>query len=196
MHQNKDNSSEEKKATDSQDNAPSRRANRKSYRYTKLIVTVVGIVIVLLFISPIIAYMHNQNNFNRPQTDAQIASSKAKSRASSRAIVEKNAKTQASSANASRSKAKKASSLAAAKSSSLAATSSKTSTSSADSSSKTSSSSSSQSSQTEKKYVTVPAGEGLYRIAVNNGITQQKLMELNGLTSSSELKPGQRLRVK
>ena len=55
---------------------PSRSASRKSHRYTKLIITLVGIVIVLLFISPIVVYKYNQNNFNRPQTDAQIASSK------------------------------------------------------------------------------------------------------------------------
>ncbi|MCZ3393822.1 LysM peptidoglycan-binding domain-containing protein, partial [Enterococcus faecium] len=31
-------------------------------------------------------------------------------------------------------------------------------------------------------YATVQSGQGMYRVAVNNGISVQKLMELNGLT--------------
>ncbi|AMV61559.1 hypothetical protein [Pediococcus damnosus] len=83
MSQNNNNDSENKNRKNQETDAdqfttdkPSRSANRKSHRYTKLIITFVGIVIVLLFISPIVVYKHNQNNFNRPQTDAQIASSK------------------------------------------------------------------------------------------------------------------------
>ncbi|XRF77875.1 LysM peptidoglycan-binding domain-containing protein [Pediococcus acidilactici] len=36
----------------------------------------------------------------------------------------------------------------------------------------------------------------MYRVAVNNGISVQKLMELNGLNSNSEIEPGQQLRVR
>lgn len=45
-------------------------------------------------------------------------------------------------------------------------------------------------------YATVQAGQGLYRVAVNNGITVQQLMQMNGLSSSSNLQPGQQLRVR
>lgn len=46
------------------------------------------------------------------------------------------------------------------------------------------------------KYVTVQAGQGMFRVAYNNGLTTAQLMQMNGLTSSSQLYPGQRLRVK
>lgn len=46
------------------------------------------------------------------------------------------------------------------------------------------------------KYATVQAGQGVYRVAVNNGISVQQLLEMNGLTSSSDIQPGQQLRVK
>lgn len=46
------------------------------------------------------------------------------------------------------------------------------------------------------KYVTVQAGQGMFRVAYNNGLTTEQLMQMNGLTSSSQLYPGQRLRVK
>ncbi|WP_334116272.1 SAG1386/EF1546 family surface-associated protein [Ligilactobacillus sp.] len=56
----------------------------------------------------------------------------------------------------------------------------------------------SSSSQSEgAQYVTVAAGQGLYRIAVNNGLTVDQLVQLNpGLTPSSTVTPGQQLRVK
>ncbi|WP_239822811.1 LysM peptidoglycan-binding domain-containing protein [Lentilactobacillus parabuchneri] len=46
------------------------------------------------------------------------------------------------------------------------------------------------------KYVTVKAGQGMFRVAYNNGLTTAQLMQMNGLTSSSQLYPGQRLRVR
>ena len=57
---------------------------------------------------------------------------------------------------------------------------------------------SSSSSQSEgSQYVTVAAGQGLYRIAVNNRLTVDQLVQLNpGLTPSSTVTPGQQLRVK
>ncbi|MFJ8451259.1 LysM peptidoglycan-binding domain-containing protein [Aerococcus viridans] len=42
---------------------------------------------------------------------------------------------------------------------------------------------------------TVQAGDNLYRIAVNNGMTLDELLELNGLTQSSSIGPGTVLRV-
>ncbi|GHP12753.1 peptidoglycan-binding protein [Lentilactobacillus fungorum] len=49
---------------------------------------------------------------------------------------------------------------------------------------------------TGHKYATVKAGQGLYRVAVNHGISLNELLQLNGLTTNSAIHPGQRLRVK
>ncbi|KRL92990.1 LysM peptidoglycan-binding domain-containing protein [Limosilactobacillus equigenerosi] len=53
-----------------------------------------------------------------------------------------------------------------------------------------------QTTNTGSNYATVQRGQGLYRVAVNNGITVQQLMQLNGLSSSANLQPGQQLRVR
>lgn len=83
-------------------------------------------------------------------------------------------------------------------SSSRAESSSQAESSSAEESSSSVSEESSSSSQSEgSQYVTVAAGQGLYRIAVNNGLTVDQLVQLNpGLTPSSTVTPGQQLRVK
>ncbi len=46
------------------------------------------------------------------------------------------------------------------------------------------------------KYATVQPGQGIYRVAVNNGLTMAQLMRLNGLSSTSQIHPNERLRVK
>ncbi|MCT0223112.1 LysM domain-containing protein, partial [Lactiplantibacillus plantarum] len=46
------------------------------------------------------------------------------------------------------------------------------------------------------KYVTVEAGQGVYRVATNAGISVDKLLELNGLSSDATISAGQRLRVR
>lgn len=56
--------------------------------------------------------------------------------------------------------------------------------------------SSASSSSADEKYVTVEAGQGAYRVAVNNGITVDELYQLNGLSSGATLTPGQQIRVK
>ncbi len=61
----------------------------------------------------------------------------------------------------------------------------------------TSSSSPSQSSSSGNgQYAVVGQGQGIYRVAVNNGISEQKLRQLNGLSSTSHLYPGQKLKIK
>ena len=45
-------------------------------------------------------------------------------------------------------------------------------------------------------YATVGAGQGIYRVAVNNGLTVQQLLQLNPGLAGTELKPGQQVRVK
>ena len=52
-------------------------------------------------------------------------------------------------------------------------------------------------STSDEKYISAPAGQGLYRIAVNNGLTLDQLLDLNpGLTPNSSLSPGQQVRVR
>lgn len=46
------------------------------------------------------------------------------------------------------------------------------------------------------EYATVQSGQGMYRVAVNNGLSTQELMRMNGLSSASQIHPGQKLRVK
>ena len=53
-----------------------------------------------------------------------------------------------------------------------------------------------QAAQPEKVYHTVVQGDSLYRIAKKYGTTVNKLCELNGITSSTILKVGRKLRVK
>lgn len=46
------------------------------------------------------------------------------------------------------------------------------------------------------KYYTVRSGDSLSRIASRNGTTVRSLCRLNGLTTSSKIKPGQKLRIR
>ncbi|KRN29441.1 lysM domain protein [Lactobacillus selangorensis] len=89
-----------------------------------------------------------------------------------------------------------ASSSEAAASSSEAAASSSAAAASSASAASSSSSSSASASSTSGDYVTVQSGQGLYRTAVNNGITLQQLLELNGLSADSTVAPGTQLRIK
>ncbi|WP_051006570.1 LysM peptidoglycan-binding domain-containing protein [Liquorilactobacillus vini] len=53
------------------------------------------------------------------------------------------------------------------------------------------------SSSASADYATVGSGQGIYRVATNNGLTVAELLQLNpGLSSSSVLSPGQRVRIK
>lgn len=45
------------------------------------------------------------------------------------------------------------------------------------------------------RYHTVKEGETLYRISINNGISVDKLLELNNLPKNTIIRPGQKLRV-
>ena len=57
-------------------------------------------------------------------------------------------------------------------------------------------SSTSSSSSSSKKYVTVKKGDSLSKIANRNNTTVNKICKLNGLTTKSTIKPGQKIRVK
>lgn len=58
------------------------------------------------------------------------------------------------------------------------------------------SASSSSGSKSSTQYVTVKSGDSLSKIANRNHTTVNKLCKLNGLTTKSKIKPGQKIRVK
>ncbi|WP_056968966.1 LysM peptidoglycan-binding domain-containing protein [Lacticaseibacillus thailandensis] len=124
----------------------------------------------------------------RSRSEAKAASS---SRASSQAAAKKSSS--AKQASIAKARSAKSSSKAAAASSRAATSASSTST--AQSSSSSASSSSSSSSSAAGTY-TVQAGDNLYRIATNHGMTLSQIQALNGMGSSTSVTPGQVLKVK
>ena len=64
------------------------------------------------------------------------------------------------------------------------------------SSSSSVSTSSASSSSTTAVYTTVESGQGIYRVAKDNGLTVAELASLNGITTTTAIHPGERLRVK
>lgn len=168
----------------SEDNGEaSRTANRKRNSHNALITTILVLVIIALAAVPVTYYISHMNSFNRPQGAVSVSSSKKKA-ASSSSQAEKKASTSDA--------AKKSTHSAKASTSS----SSSESSSSAASSSVSESASSASSSSSDSTYVTVQPGEGLYRVAANNGLSLQQLLTLNGLSSSSQVAPGQQLKIK
>ncbi|MGV0167508.1 SAG1386/EF1546 family surface-associated protein [Furfurilactobacillus sp. WILCCON 0119] len=156
----------------------SRTAARKRNSHNSWITTVLVLAIICLAAIPVWYFVSNMNTFNHPQNSAQVAVSSSKKKASSSSSSSKKA-----------SSAKSSSAKSESSSSSVSEEASSATSSSAESSSSSSSSS-------DEKYVTVESGQGLYRVAVNNGLTLQQLLTLNGLSSSSQVAPGQQLRVK
>ncbi|MCD5423224.1 SAG1386/EF1546 family surface-associated protein [Limosilactobacillus fermentum] len=66
----------------------------------------------------------------------------------------------------------------------------------ASSSSSVSKAASTSSSSTTAVYTTVESGQGIYRVAKDNGLTVAELASLNGITTTTAIHPGERLRVK
>lgn len=167
----------------------SRTAHRKQSSHNSRITTILIVLIVILAATPIIYWVRHEQSFNHPQQTERVAqstSSKAK-KASSHA----KSKTQSKSTSAKTASAKSAK----AKSSENEAES--TSITSAQSSSTSSTAASTSStSESSAKYATVESGQGIYRVAANNGLTVAELASLNNISPNTPLHPGQRLRVK
>ena len=164
----------------------SRTAHRKQSSHNSRITTILIVLIVILAATPIIYWVHHEQSFNHPQQTEKVAqsvSSKAK-KASSHAKSKTKAKSQS----------KTASAKSQSKSSSQADSTSITSAQSSSSSSAAASTSST--SESGAKYTTVGSGQGIYRVATNNGLTVAELASLNNISPNTPLYPGQRLRVK
>lgn len=195
---------------DDQGNLSRTKRHRQSHN-NRLITIVLVAIIILIAVGSLIYGLARQSAMNKPETSMDVSSeqvssssqkkekkvAKSAAQKASSTSKESTASSRASERSASRSAAK-ASSRAAASQSEAAASSSKAVTSSSSAATTTAKSSSSKASSTTSgsKYATVGQGQGVYRVAVNNGISVQKLLELNGLSSGATLTPGQKLRVK
>ncbi|MFC6171509.1 LysM peptidoglycan-binding domain-containing protein [Loigolactobacillus jiayinensis] len=170
----------------------SRSATHRKDKSNTLFVTILTIALLVLAALPVGAWTIWQNQMNRP-----VATESAVSSSSSSAKQTTTAKKQATKSTTSHKSSSASSQVAAStvadSSSSVESASTAASTSSATSSSASSSSSSS---SANASYVSAGSGQGLYTIAKNNGLTISELLQLNGLTSTSTIKPGQQIRVK
>lgn len=155
----------------------SRTKHRKQNSHNSMVTTILILAIIVLAATPVIYWWSHQSSFNHPQSDTERVAETSSTKKQS-ADKKSTTKKSTTSATTSSKTTKKASS--------------KASSSSTESSSESSSSESSE----DAKYVTVTAGQGIYRIAANNGISVDELRQLNGLSANATLTPGQQLRVK
>lgn len=154
----------------------SRMAHRKQSTHNAQITTILIVLIIILAATPVLYWVNHQQSFNHPQRTVKVASS-------STATSKKKARSTSSSASVSKGKQASSSSSV----SKAASTSS---------SSALASSSSASSSSTTAVYTTVESGQGIYRVAKDNGLTVAELASLNGITTTTAIHPGERLRVK
>jgi len=187
----------------------SRVASKSKEKGNTYFAIILGVLLVLMIAFPIIAYTVHSSRANKPVeesskivVDNTDSSSAKKAAKKSQSISESKAKVasedKAKAASESSAKAASDQQAAAASSSQAAAESQQAASASqaaADSSSAAETSSSSSESATGT--YTLKSGEGLYRAAVNNGMTLDQLLALNpGLTSSSSVAPGTQLNIK
>ncbi|MSD83195.1 LysM peptidoglycan-binding domain-containing protein [Lactobacillus curvatus] len=186
----------------------SRVASKSKEKGNTYFAIILGVLLVLMIAFPIIAYTIHSSRANRPVESSKIVVNTSDSDSASASKKEaKKAKAASESAAkaASESKARQAESEKAA-SESQAAESSKQAAQAASESqaqaatqnnSSEATAQSSSSSETTGGSYTLKAGEGLYRAAVNNGLTLNQLLALNpGLTANSQVAPGTVLKVK
>lgn len=154
----------------------SRMAHRKQSTHNAQITTILIVLIIILAATPVLYWVNHQQSFNHPQRTVKVASS-------STATSKKKASSTSSSASVSKGK-QASSSFSVSKAASTS------------SSSALASSSSASSSSTTAVYTTVESGQGIYRVAKDNGLTVAELASLNGITTTTAIHPGERLRVK
>ena len=158
----------------------SRTEHRKQSSATSRVTTILVVLIIILAAAPVLYWVNHEKSFSHPsQKTEQVASTTS-------------SKKKASSKSASSASSKSSTKLSKGKSttSPSSTNTSSTSTSASSSSSSTSASSSS------AVYATVESGQGIYRVAVNNGLTVSELVKLNGISTTAKLYPGEKLRVR
>lgn len=170
---------EDNEETDSKGNL-SRVKRRKKDSQNSRITTILVVLIIILAAAPIFFWVRHEQSFDHPVREQRITESHTKKVASKGKTHSKchHAKT-----------ARRQSSSNSSKTVDHQATTASSVTSSA-------SSSASSMSSSDNKYATVQAGQGIYRVAANNGLTVSELARLNNISPNTALQPGQRLRVK
>lgn len=163
-----------------QDGHLSRTEHRKRDSHNSMITTVLVLIIIILAAAPVIFWVHHQQSFNHPVRSERVARSKtSSSQASKSKKSQHHPETKVSKKRHDHNSQESSAEL-----------------SSQSQSSSSMSSASSSSSKANSQYATVESGQGIYRVAVNNGLTVQELARLNNISPSTPLHPGQRLRVK
>lgn len=148
----------------------SRTEYRKRNSHNTMVTTILVIVIIVLAAAPVLYWMNHQQSFNHPvRTEKTAKSSHTASK-----------RKQSSSHKESKRHRKQSTAKSSSTSSEL----------------NSEESASSSHSTAGAKYTTVEQGQGIYRVAVNNGLTVDELARLNNISPNAQLHPGQRLRVK
>ena len=163
----------------------SRLEHRKQSSAASRFTTILVVLIIILAATPVLYWINHEKSFNHPTPKLEQVS---------KSSTEHKKKVASSSSTASQ-KRSAATKLSRAKdsSSTRAHLAANTTQSAAESSS---SSSASSVNRSDASYVQVQAGQGIYRVAVNNGLTVEQLAQLNGISPTTKLYPGQQLRVK
>ncbi|WP_208422336.1 LysM peptidoglycan-binding domain-containing protein [Latilactobacillus fragifolii] len=188
----------------------SRVASKSKEKGNTYFAIILGVLLVLMIAFPIIAYTIHSSRANRPvesskivvnTSDSDSASASKKEAKKAKAASESAAKAASESKVRQAESEKAASESQAAESSKQAAQAASESQAQAQAATQNNSSEataqSSSSSETTGGSYTLKAGEGLYRAAVNNGLTLNQLLALNpGLTANSQVAPGTVLKVK
>ncbi|WP_164509849.1 LysM peptidoglycan-binding domain-containing protein [Lacticaseibacillus porcinae] len=164
----------------------SRVATRKKKRGGSILAIVVWVALALVIIIPVTwqALRNNSANANNYTNDKITVSS-----------TSKKAKSHSSSKKSESSKKSSSSTSSSESSSSESSVASSTPASSSSVASSSSSVASSSSSTAATGTYTVKAGDNLYRIAVNHGMTLSELLQLNGMSSGASISAGQTLKV-
>ncbi|KRN58858.1 SAG1386/EF1546 family surface-associated protein [Limosilactobacillus secaliphilus] len=168
---------EDNEGRDSQGNL-SRMQRRRQTSHDSRITTILVLLIIILAIMPIVYWAQHQQSFNHPAREEKVAAtSKSHKKASSH-----KKRSHKKSSKHDRSSQELDNQTASASSSSYQ--------------SNQTGQSNSQSNSNNRSYVTVNQGQGMYRVAANNGLTVDQLARMNNLKPGSQIHPGQQLRVK
>ena len=159
----------------------SRLEHRKQSSAASRFTTILVVLIIILAATPVLYWINHEKSFNHPTPKLEQVA---------KGSTEHKKKVASSSSTASQKRS-------AATKLSRAKDSSSTRAHLAESAAESSSSSSASSvNRSDASYVQVQAGQGIYRVAVNNGLTVEQLAQLNGISPTTKLYPGQQLRVK
>lgn len=163
----------------------SRLEHRKQSSAASRFTTILVVLIIILAATPVLYWINHEKSFNHPAPKLEQVA---------KGSTDHKKKVASSSSTASQ-KRSAATKLSRAKdsSSTRAHLAANTTQSAVESSS---SSSASSVNHSDTSYVQVQAGQGIYRVAVNNGLTVEQLAQLNGISPTTKLYPGQQLRVK